>query len=127
MQIRLASSTDLAPLSQLFDLYRQQLNQPADYSACHAFLSHRLAENDTMIFVCIKDDVMVGFTQLYPSFSSLLLSPVWYLEDVYVVPEYQQTDVAELMYQKAEQLAQSTGVLLINHFEAQHIKALCSA
>ncbi|GGP39591.1 MULTISPECIES: GNAT family N-acetyltransferase [Shewanella] len=127
MQIRLASSTDLAPLSQLFDLYRQQLNQPADYSACHAFLNHRLVENDSMIFVCIKDDTMVGFTQLYPSFSSLLLSPVWYLEDVYVVPEYQQADVEELMYQKAEQLAQSTGVLLINHYEQQVVNEQCTA
>ncbi|MCU7375948.1 hypothetical protein PEC18_35420 [Paucibacter sp. O1-1] len=69
MQIRLASITDLAPLSQLFDLYRQQLNQPAlIIQLVMLFLNHRLVENDSMIFVCIKDDTMVGFTQLYPSF-----------------------------------------------------------
>ncbi|MGI2176461.1 GNAT family N-acetyltransferase [Shewanella ulleungensis] len=127
MQIRLASSIDLEPLSTLFDLYRQQLNQPKDYAACHAFLKHRLAENDTMIFVCIKDDNMVGFTQLYPSFSSLLLAPVWYLEDVFVLAEYQQQDVIELMYLKAEQLAQSTGVLLINRDEQRSEKLQCTA
>ncbi|GGB73379.1 GNAT family N-acetyltransferase [Shewanella inventionis] len=119
MQIRLASSIDLEPLSNLFDLYRQQLNQAPDFSACRAFLNHRLAENDTMIFVCIKDDKMLGFTQLYPSFSSLLLAPVWYLEDVFVLPDYQYEDVANQMYQKAELLAQSTGVLLINRVEQQ--------
>lgn len=127
MQIRLASSIDLEPLSALFDLYRQQLNQPKDYAACHAFLKHRLAENDTMIFVCIKDDHMVGFTQLYPSFSSLLLAPVWYLEDVFVLAEYQQQDVVDKMHQKAEQLAQSTGVLLINRYEQQVLKEQCTA
>ena len=127
MQIRLASSIDLEPLSTLFDLYRQQLNQPQDYAACHAFLKHRLAENDTMIFVCIKDDNMVGFTQLYPSFSSLLLAPVWYLEDVFVLAKYQQQDVADKMHQKAELLAQSTGVLLINRFEQQVANEQCTA
>ncbi|WP_445773163.1 GNAT family N-acetyltransferase [Shewanella sp.] len=119
MQIRLASLIDLEPLSNLFDLYRQQLNQVADFSSCRAFLKHRLSENDSMIFVCIKDDSMVGFIQLYPSFSSLLLAPVWYLEDVFVLPTYQQQDVAMQMYQKAELLAKSTGVLLINRDEQQ--------
>ncbi|WP_445781167.1 GNAT family N-acetyltransferase [Shewanella sp.] len=119
MQIRLASLIDLEPLSNLFDLYRQQLNQVADFSSCRAFLKHLLSQNDSMIFVCIKDDSMVGFIQLYPSFSSLLLAPVWYLEDVFVLPTYQQQDVAMQMYQKAELLAKSTGVLLINRDEQQ--------
>ncbi|MEH6736254.1 MAG: GNAT family N-acetyltransferase [Shewanella sp.] len=119
MQIRLASSIDLEPLSLLFDLYRQQLQQPSDYPACHHFLKNRLAENDSMIFVSIRDDEMVGFIQLYPSFSSLRLAPVWYLEDVFVKPQYQQQDVVSQMYQKAQLLAQSTGVLLINHHDSQ--------
>ncbi|MGS0724496.1 GNAT family N-acetyltransferase, partial [Shewanella sp. 30m-9] len=66
-----------------------------------------------------RDDEMVGFIQLYPSFSSLRLAPVWYLEDVFVKPQYQQQDVVSQMYQKAQLLAQSTGVLLINHHDSQ--------
>jgi GNAT superfamily N-acetyltransferase len=115
MQIRLASSIDLEPLSLLFDQYRQQLQQASDYPACHAFFKHRLAENNSMIFVSIKEDQMMGFIQLYPSFSSLRLAPVWYLEDVFVLPDYQLQDVVSQMYKKAQALAQSAGVLLINH------------
>ncbi|AZG72953.1 GNAT family N-acetyltransferase [Shewanella livingstonensis] len=114
MQIRLASSIDLEPLSLLFDLYRQQLQQPSDYPACRSFLKNRLAENDSMIFVSIREDEMVGFIQLYPSFSSLRLAPVWYLEDVFVLPDYQQQDVVSQMHKKAQLLAHSAGVLLIN-------------
>ncbi|QDE30934.1 GNAT family N-acetyltransferase [Shewanella polaris] len=119
MQIRLASSIDLESLSLLFDQYRQQLHQPSDYPACHAFLKSRLAENDSMIFVSIREDEMVGFIQLYPSFSSLCLAPVWYLEDVFVKPLYQHDDVVSQMFQKAQFLAQSIGVLLINHLRTE--------
>jgi hypothetical protein len=121
MQIRLASSIDLEPLSLLFDQYRQQLHQASDYRACHAFLNHRLAENDSMIFVSFKEDEMMGFIQLYPSFSSLRLAPVWYLEDVFVSPQDQQLDIISQMYQKAQALAQSTGVLLINRHDIESI------
>ena len=114
MQIRLASSTDLEPLSKLFNQYRQSLGQAADYTGCYVFLKNRLVENDSMIFVSIKEGVMVGFIQLYPSFSSLLLTPVWYFEDAFVVDGYQDQNIADSMYHKAKLLAESTGVLLLN-------------
>jgi hypothetical protein len=64
---------------------------------------------------------MMGFIQLYPSFSSLRLAPVWYLEDVFVSPQDQQLDIISQMYQKAQALAQSTGVLLINRHDIESI------
>lgn len=117
MQIRLASSIDLEPLSLLFDQYRQQLQQSADYPACHSFLKNRLAENDSMIFVALIDDNIVGFIQLYPSFSSVRLAPVWHLEDVFVLPDYQQHNVVSQMHTKAQLLAHNMGVLLINRHD----------
>ncbi|MGX9462466.1 GNAT family N-acetyltransferase [Shewanella sp. A14] len=119
MQIRLASSIDLEPLTLLFDQYRQQLLQPSDYQACHRFLTCRLDENDSIIFVSIRDEEMVGFVQLYPSYSSLLLAPVWYLEDMFVKPLYEQEDIIGQMCQKAQLLAQSAGVLLINRHDTE--------
>ena len=114
MQIRLATSLDLQPLSHLFDEYRQSLGQEANYQGCETFLSSRLAENDSMLFVAFDRINMVGFIQLYPSFTSLLLKPIWNLDDAYVVPECRSKGIATMMIDKAKALANSTGVMFIS-------------
>nr|RNJ67205.1 MAG: GNAT family N-acetyltransferase [Leptolyngbya sp. IPPAS B-1204] len=56
---------------------------------------------------------MVGFTQLYPSFSSVSMQQVWILNDLFVAENYRKQGVANLLMDAAEQYAQDTGAVCI--------------
>ncbi|MDO6641704.1 MULTISPECIES: GNAT family N-acetyltransferase [unclassified Shewanella] len=113
MQIRLASELDLNVLVTLFDDYRQSLGFNAEPQKCRHFVTSRLAENDSMIFVALEDEQALGFVQLYPSYSSLLLKSVWYFDDVFVAEEFRGKGIATALLDKAKTLALGTEVLFV--------------
>jgi GNAT superfamily N-acetyltransferase len=113
MQIRLATSADVEQLTGLFDLYRQSLGQPSENHKCRQFVSARLSEGDTMIFIARHEVQALGFIQLYPSYSSVSLKPVWYFDDAFVVELYRGTGIAKGLIAKAKELADSADVILI--------------
>ncbi|QYJ73905.1 GNAT family N-acetyltransferase [Shewanella sp. FJAT-52076] len=113
MQIRLATDNDLDNLVPLFNAYRQSLGSTSDAIGVREFLSARLTENDSVIFVALDEHNAVGFIQLYPSYSSLHLKPLWYFDDSYVTPAYRDHGVADLLAGKAMELANETDVLCV--------------
>jgi GNAT superfamily N-acetyltransferase len=113
MQIRLATGADAEQLTGLFDLYRQSLGQPSENHKCRQFVSARLSEGDTMIFIARHEVQALGFIQLYPSYSSVSLKPVWYFDDAFVVELYRGTGIAKGLIAKAKELADSADVVLI--------------
>jgi GNAT superfamily N-acetyltransferase len=113
MQIRLATGADVEQLTGLFDLYRQSLGQPSENHKCRQFVSARLSEGDTMIFIARHEVQALGFIQLYPSYSSVSLKPVWYFDDAFVVELYRGTGIAKGLIAKAKELADSADVVLI--------------
>ncbi|MCT7940283.1 MULTISPECIES: GNAT family N-acetyltransferase [Shewanella] len=122
MHIRLAVDADLQPLSHLFDHYRQSCDHPSDINGCYTFLSQRLSENDSIIFVAFESEIILGFIQLYPSFSSLMLQPVWYFEDAFVLPKYRNQGIASQMIARAGVLAKSAQVKLIDGHREQSLR-----
>ncbi|UJF20627.1 GNAT family N-acetyltransferase [Shewanella sp. OMA3-2] len=122
MQIRLASNIDLQPLSHIFDQYRQSCEQLSDINGCYSFLSQRLSENDSIIFVALEDGHLLGFIQLYPSFSSLMLQPVWFFDDAFVLPQYRNKGIASQMIARARVLAKSAQVALVDRHTEQDLK-----
>ena len=82
-----AGKEHLDDLAQLFDAYRQFYEQPSDLEGAREYLSERMANDDSVIFLAMRDGEGVGFTQLYPSFTSLRMGPLWILYDLYVIPE----------------------------------------
>ena len=95
MEVFEARITDLASATELFDAYRQFYGYPPDPDACRFYLRDGLRT--------------VGFMQLYPSFSSLSMKPVWILYDLFVAPEARKRGVATLLLSKAQSLAAETG------------------
>ena len=53
MKIREAQKTDLEPLSELFDGYRVFYRKDSDLDATIDFLTERLKNKDSEIFVCV--------------------------------------------------------------------------
>ena len=113
MQIRLASELDTDVLVNLFDDYRQSMGFKSEPKKCRQFITNRLVENDSMILVAWEQQKCLGFVQLYPSYSSLLLKPVWYFDDVFVDTSHRGEGVAIQLIEKAKMLAQGTDVMLV--------------
>ncbi len=88
----------------IFDAYRVFYRQPSDKEAANQFLFERLKNRDSVIFLALVDNQAVGFTQLYPSFSSVSMQPIYILNDLYVIKEYRKQGIGVALLNKAKQL-----------------------
>jgi len=86
--VRQATTADLDALVPLFDAYRVFYRKTSDPELARTFLSERLSRNQSVVFLAMREDgAAVGFTQLYPSFSSAAAAPVFILNDLFVAPD----------------------------------------
>ena len=109
MEIRRAGLPDLELVIPLFDAYRQFYSQPSDPPRARAFLRERLEAGDSVILLAVENDHGLGFTQLYPLFSSISCRPLWLLNDLYVVPDARRRGVARMLMDQARDHAVETG------------------
>ncbi len=110
LMIRMAAPSDLRLLAELFDGYRQFYLQPADIERARDFIGERLARNDSWILVAEQQDELLGFCQLYPSFSSTTTSRIAILNDLYVTNSARQKGVGVALLRAAEELGKNLGV-----------------
>jgi ribosomal protein S18 acetylase RimI-like enzyme len=113
MEILLARIEHLEEVSQLFDQYRMFYQQPSDLGAARTFMEERLQKGDSQILVAIKKNQSIGFTQLYPSFSSVSMKPIWILNDLFVAESDRQQGVAKLLIEAAANFARKSGAVRI--------------
>jgi ribosomal protein S18 acetylase RimI-like enzyme len=104
-----AGLDDLEALVPLFDGYRQFYKQPPDPIGARAFLAERIKRNESVIFLAVIDAVIVGFTQLYPSFSSVSLQRLWVLNDLFIAPAGRRSGAGRALLDRAERWARETG------------------
>ncbi|MHB8631545.1 MAG: GNAT family N-acetyltransferase [Candidatus Limnocylindria bacterium] len=126
-----AELDDLDALVPLFDGYRQFYAQGSDRDGARAYLAERLARGESVIFLAIADGAVVGFTQLYPSFSSVSLRRLWVLNDLFVDPNARRGGVGRALLARAERWAaetQAKGLILstaIDNIAAQQLYESC--
>lgn len=111
MQVTLASLKHLDEVSRLFDQYRVFYNQSSDLDATTKFLQERFQNQDSTVLIARDCDRAVGFTQLYPSFSSVSMKRVWILNDLFVDEPYRKQGIAKLLMSAAEQFARESGAV----------------
>ncbi|MBZ5859047.1 GNAT family N-acetyltransferase [Flavihumibacter profundi] len=102
--IRKAFLSDLAAVAFLFDQYRQFYNQLPDLDKARAFLKERLEKNESVILVAMENGEFLGFTQLYPIFSSVSLSRTWLLNDLFVSPEQRGKGIGSMLLDAAKEI-----------------------
>ena len=83
IEVRQASPADLDLLVPLFDAYRQFYRQPGDPERAGRFLRERLEHNQSVVLLAFEGSAAVGFTQLYPSFSSGAMARIFILNDLF--------------------------------------------
>ena len=110
VSIRRAASTDLDALAVLFDAYRVFYEKESDPEGARRFLEDRLRKNDSVVFLAFdKDGKALGFTQLYPLYSSVRMRSIWLLNDLYVAPEARRRGVGHALMMRAQKFAAETG------------------
>lgn len=107
--IRTASLADLDQLTDLFEGYRAFYGKTPDRTGAAQFLHERLERGESVVFIAEEGDVAVGFTQLYPLFSSTRMKRLWLLNDLFVDPAYRGRGISKLLLERAKELAGETG------------------
>jgi GNAT superfamily N-acetyltransferase len=108
MEVFQAGLEHLEEVSHLFNQYRIFYKCSSDFESARKFLEERFQKQDSIIFVVRKNGQMVGFTQLYPSFSSVSMKRIWILNDLFVAETCRGNGVAKLLMSAAENWARQT-------------------
>ncbi len=111
MPTRRATTADLDRLVPLFEGYRQFYGETPDPALSRAFLADRLARDESVVFLAEEDGTAVGFTQLYPIFSSTRCRRLWLLNDLFVSPAARQQGTGRALLEAARAFAVETGAV----------------
>lgn len=102
MKIIKANLSHIPLVASLLDQYRVFYKQTSNITAAVKFLENRLAKSESIIFIAIDAKQPIGFVQLYNSFSSVSLQPIFILNDLYVHANHRNKKVGEALLQRAK-------------------------
>lgn len=118
--VRQAGLSDADTVAPLFDQYRQFYGRQSNPALARAFIAERLARHESVIFLAQnKSGETIGFTQLFPSFTSVGAGRIWVLNDLYVVPGARRSGVGSILLEAARAHATATGSMRIELSTAQ--------
>lgn len=101
VQAQIKHIEDLAPL---FDGYRMFYRQDSDLEKAKSFLQNRITNKDSIIYIAYINNKAVGFTQLYPLFSSVSMESMYLLNDLYVHANHRNKGIGQVLIQAAKNL-----------------------
>jgi GNAT superfamily N-acetyltransferase len=107
--ITLANKTDIDTVSELFDGYRQFYRKSSDLAGANAFITDRLTQNDSIIFLAKEGNTGLGFVQLYPIFTSVRMGKLWLLNDLFVSENARKKGLGKLLMEKAVEFSEQSG------------------
>lgn len=102
-----ATLDQLEDVVPLFDAYRVFYGQVSNIAQSRAFLRERMYLRESVMFLAYIEKQAVGFTQLYPSFSSVTAERLWILNDLYIVPDMRGQRIGEKLLYRAAEFARS--------------------
>lgn len=110
VSVRRASAKDIEAVSALFDAYRVFYEKESDPEGARQFMAERLNKGDSVVFVAEDaEGEALGFTQLYPLFSSVRMRSIWLLNDLYVSKAARRRGVAHALMTRAQVYARESG------------------
>ena len=109
ISIRRATGSDLDAVAPLFDAYRQFYHQPSDLPRARGWLRDRIARDESVVLLAERDGGAIGFTQLYPMFSSVRTARLWILNDLFVAAGARRQGVARGLLDAAARFGREDG------------------
>lgn len=111
--VRQAVLADLDALAPMFDQYRRFYGKDGAPDATRRFLLDRLGHGESVVLIAHADSRPVGFTQLYPSFSSLSMARVFVLNDLFVDASARRLGVGARLLEAAAGYARSVDAVAL--------------
>lgn len=107
----MAEVEHLDALAGLLDAYRVFYGQPSNRPAARHFLFERMINHESVIWLARDKNSgeALGFVQLYPTFSSVALAPVWILNDLFVAPAGRRQGIGKALVLEAINLVRERG------------------
>jgi len=113
MVIKRISAEESRLVTELFNKYRVFYNQPSDPELANRYITERLQQQESVIFVALhtleNKVIPSGFTQLYPSYSSVRAVRNWILNDLYVDSHFRKQGIGEALIRTAMNFARDMG------------------
>jgi GNAT superfamily N-acetyltransferase len=109
MTVIRATTDHREALAPLFDAYRVFYGKGSDIQGANNFISDRLRQGDSVIFLATLGNQAAGFVQLYPTFTSVAMKRLWILNDLFVSPPHRGKGIAGSLMQTAERFAREEG------------------
>lgn len=113
MNIKLLEINEIDAIVEPFDSYRQRYKQPSEPERIREYLKQQISNDSCKMFVAYENEQPLGFALLYPSFSSIGLAPIWYLNDFYVFAGESKSEIAKTLLDAAKTLCKDTGAIRI--------------
>jgi ribosomal protein S18 acetylase RimI-like enzyme len=117
MEIKRITTQETDLVTDLFNKYRIFYKQPSDMVTAKKFIQSRQDNNESVIFVALASihdrKLPVGFTQLYPAYSSVRVLKYWILNDLYVEPEYREQGIGESLIKTVLEFAIKDDVTIV--------------
>ena len=115
MLIKELNDYNIELLLPLFDDYRKFYRKKSDLDGAREFLYDRIVKKEAVVFAAFAGNQMVGFTVLYPLFSSVRMKPIYLLNDLFVTPEARNQAIGKKLILHAQEYAREkkyAGVML---------------
>ena len=109
MKIIIVTLDQLEQITPLFDAYRVFYGQTSDLRAAREFLGQRLLLQETVLFMALENEQPLGFTQVFPSFTSVGMQRLWILNDLYVIPTWRGKRIGERLIERVLEHAKQSG------------------
>ena len=122
MKIVRANPSHIPEISRLFDLYRQFYGCEPDLDQATRFITDRMTNHESVIFVAETGGDLAGFVQLYPSFCSVEAIRIYILYDLYVDAGARRAGVGEMLMKQATEYSRSEGASRIDLLTAKDNK-----
>jgi ribosomal protein S18 acetylase RimI-like enzyme len=109
IEIVQAELQHLDAVAEVFDAYRQYYGQTSDIEGAKQFLAERIANKESVIFLALEDNQPLGFTQLYPMFSSVSMRRSWTLNDLFVKETLRSKGIGKALLATAQNFITQQG------------------
>ncbi|MEV7614748.1 GNAT family N-acetyltransferase [Streptomyces sp. NPDC089799] len=110
-EVRVAGEQDLDVAAELFrgylDFYEVAVEDP---DGPRAFLAERMRRGESLVLLAsVPGRGTVGFAQVYRTFSSLSMAPLWVLNDLYVAQDGRRTGAGRALLREVLRRAGEAG------------------
>lgn len=103
--LHFATVDNVSELEPIFTLYREFYGMERDTQKAISFLKDRMENKESVIIFATRNETIIGFVQLFPSFSSASLKKTYILNDLYVLNSERKQGIATMLINKVLELA----------------------